>query len=84
VYLELQLKKTRHFALKREPATGETGLIRSCLYISDVSPDDRYLVVIGFGESLCNIAWALVLIMVAMIITTVGTWRISRRPAEIK
>lgn len=58
-----------------------TGLIRSCLYISDVSPDDRYLVVIGFGESLHNIAWALVLIMVAMIITTVGTWRVSRKPA---
>jgi hypothetical protein len=38
-------------------------------------------VVIGFGESLHNIAWALVLIMVAMLITTVGTWRISRKPA---
>ena len=58
-----------------------TGLIRSCLYISDVSPGDRYVVVIGFGESLCNVAWALVLIMVAMIITTIGTWRISRKPA---
>jgi len=58
-----------------------TGLIRSCLYISDVAADDRYLVIIGLGESLCNVAWALVLIMVAMIITTIGTWRISKKPA---
>jgi hypothetical protein len=58
-----------------------TGLIRSCLYISDVAADDRYLVVIGFGESLVNIAWALGLIMTAMVVATVGTWRISQKPA---
>jgi hypothetical protein len=58
-----------------------TGLIRSCLFISNVTADERFLVIIGFGESLVNIAWALGLIMTAMVIATVGTWRISQKPA---
>jgi hypothetical protein len=58
-----------------------TGLIRSCLAISTVSADKRFIVVIGFGESLVNIAWALGLIMTAMIIASVGTWRIAQKPA---
>jgi hypothetical protein len=58
-----------------------TGLIRSCLAISEVPADDRYIVVIGFGESLSNVVLALVLIMPALIITSVGIWRVARKPA---
>ena len=58
-----------------------TGLIRSCLFLSDAAADERYFVVIGVGESLVNIAWALGLIMMAMIIASVGTWRIAHKPA---
>jgi uncharacterized protein YacL len=58
-----------------------TGLIRSCIYISDVPADDRFLVIIGFGESLHNVALALVLIMLALMISSVGVWRQAHRPA---
>lgn len=60
-----------------------TGLIRSCLFISNVTAEERFLVIIGFGESLVNIAWALGLIMMAMIIAAVGTWRIAQKPAVV-
>jgi len=56
-----------------------TGLIRSCLVVSNVPPDERYIVIIGFGESLVNVAWALVLIMLALIVTTIGTWRVAHQ-----
>lgn len=52
-----------------------TSLIRSCLFVGSAVPDDRHLVLVEFGESLFNVAWALVLIMIAPIAVSVGAWR---------
>lgn len=55
-----------------------TGVIKSFMYIGQVGPDERYIALIGVAESLCNVVFALVLIMLAVIASTVGAWRIAR------
>lgn len=55
-----------------------TGLINSCLAIQSVTPDLRYIVVIGLGESLANVSLALALLVVASLGVLAGTIRYSR------
>jgi hypothetical protein len=56
-----------------------TGLIKTTTHL-DGAPD-KSIALIGLGESLVNVAFALCLIMVAVIAATVGTWRLSRATA---
>lgn len=58
-----------------------TGLIATATYIGGVKTEEVPLItVIGAGESLHNIALALVLMMLAAIAATVGAFRTSRDP----
>jgi hypothetical protein len=52
-----------------------TGMIKSCSAIGTAPPDERYVTVIGLGESLHNIALALVLCLLAAMATAVGALR---------
>ncbi len=54
-----------------------TGLITTFRYIGQVRPDQRYLAIIGIGESLENVAFALVFAVLASLIVSVGAWRIA-------
>ena len=59
------------------------GLINSFRILEKVGPDERYLPVIGVGESLYNVAFALVLLMLAAIAAGIGGLRISlKSPSE--
>jgi hypothetical protein len=49
-----------------------TGMIRTCMH---VPKEELYLIAIGFGESLNNIALAIGLAILARIIVTVGAAR---------
>ena len=63
-------------------ATGfVTGLIKSLDFLNRAAPDDRFLALVGLGESLHNIALALVLVMLAALAAVVGTWRLARSVA---
>lgn len=55
-----------------------TGVINSFIHIGQVGPDQRYVALIGVAESLYNMVFALVLIMLAVIASAVGAWRIAR------
>jgi len=55
-----------------------TGLIATFRYIGHVGPDRRYLAIIGIGESLENVAFALVFAVLASLIASVGAWRIAQ------
>jgi hypothetical protein len=54
-----------------------TGLIKSLTAIYQVTPDERFVWLIGLGESLNNVALALTLIMLAALVTSVGTLRLA-------
>ena len=54
-----------------------TGLITTFRYIGQVGPDRRYLAIIGIGESLENVAFALIFAVLASLIASVGAWRIA-------
>jgi hypothetical protein len=54
------------------------GLSQSFLYIGDVKPEQRFLSIIGAGESLVNVSFAFALVAAAAIAVTVGTWRVAR------
>jgi hypothetical protein len=55
-----------------------TGLTHSLEYLDRVTPDQRYIWLIGLGESLYNVNFALVFLMLAVIAATVGAWRFTR------
>jgi hypothetical protein len=58
-----------------------TGLIATATYISQVETAQVPLItVVGAGESLHNIALALILMMFAAIAATIGAFRSSRDP----
>ncbi|MCC6750055.1 MAG: hypothetical protein IT371_20485 [Deltaproteobacteria bacterium] len=57
------------------------GLVNSLLHLGKVNPDDRYIWLIGLGESLYNVVFALVFLMLAAIAASVGAWRLARSPA---
>ncbi len=54
-----------------------TGLITTFRYVGQVGPDHRYLAIIGIGESLENVAFALVFAVLASLIASIGAWRIA-------
>ncbi|MBN2498251.1 MAG: hypothetical protein JXR96_26910 [Deltaproteobacteria bacterium] len=58
-----------------------TGMIRTLLYVGQVGPDERYLALIGLAESLHNVAFALVFVMLAAIAAGIGTARSARSRA---
>jgi hypothetical protein len=55
-----------------------TGLIKSLRALPQVGPERRWIWMVGLGESLQNVAFALALVAVATLAITVGTWRLSR------
>lgn len=55
-----------------------TGLITTFRYIGQVGPDRRYLAIIGIGESLENVAFALIFAVLASLVASVGAWRIAQ------
>jgi hypothetical protein len=55
-----------------------TGLIRSLNGLPEVGADRRWIWMVGLGESLVNVAFALALMALATLAMVVGTWRLSR------
>jgi hypothetical protein len=58
-----------------------TGLIKSLGGLPNVDAERRWIWMLGFGESLVNVAFALALVAVATLAMVVGTWRLTRRLA---
>lgn len=54
-----------------------TGLIKSLGVLHEVKPDERFIWLIGLGESLNNIGLALMLVVLAALLASVGTLRIA-------
>lgn len=55
-----------------------TGLIKSVSVLGKVEPDQRWIWLLGMGESLNNIALALALVTLSAIAASVGAYRLSR------
>lgn len=55
-----------------------TGLMATFRYIGGVPASQRYVALIGIGESLTNVAFALVFVVLSALAASVGAWRISR------
>ncbi|WP_234023831.1 hypothetical protein [Sorangium cellulosum] len=55
-----------------------TGTIKSFMATGAVTPDERWIWMIGLGESLNNVALALVLLTLASLAATVGAYRFSQ------
>jgi hypothetical protein len=58
-----------------------TGVIKSLGSLDMVPADRRWIWMLGFGESLVNVAFALALVAVATLATVIGAWKISRQSA---
>ena len=54
-----------------------TGLIKSLHALPQVGPDQRWIWLVGLGESLQNVAFAMALVGVAALAAILGTWRLS-------
>ncbi|HEU4534323.1 MAG TPA: hypothetical protein VFS00_09405 [Polyangiaceae bacterium] len=52
------------------------GMIRACAAIGQVGPDERFVTVIGLGESLYNVALSLVMCLLATMAAAVGATRV--------
>ncbi|HEU4409046.1 MAG TPA: hypothetical protein VFS43_27550 [Polyangiaceae bacterium] len=52
------------------------GVIKSCAAIGQVGPDERFVTVIGLGESLHNVALALTMCLLAAAAAAVGAARV--------
>jgi hypothetical protein len=61
-----------------------TGLIASCFAIDRVAADQRHIVVLGLGESLTNVAFALAFVLVAAVAASLGGWRLARDEAPAR
>jgi hypothetical protein len=57
-----------------------TGVTKSLVALGGVGPDQRFIYLIGLGESLYNVVWALVLVMLATIAVAIGALRLARTP----
>jgi ABC-type Fe3+ transport system permease subunit len=55
-----------------------SGLITSLSVLQRVPADERYITLIGLGESLHNVAFALLLVVPAAIAASIGTWKLSQ------
>lgn len=59
-----------------------TGLIKSLGAIHQVPADQRFIWLIGLGESLNNVALALTLVMLGALAISVGALRLALAPAS--
>jgi hypothetical protein len=55
-----------------------TGLIKSTMALGGVSPDQRWIWVLGMGEALNNLALALALVVVGALAASIGALRLAR------
>src|SRR5512132_66535 len=55
-----------------------TGLIKSLQAITEVPAEDRFIWLVGLGESLNNVALALALVLLAALAAFMGTMRLAR------
>ena len=60
-----------------------TGLIATFHAVGQVKPDERYIALIGLGESLNNLSLAFALMTLSMIVVVVGAYRLSRSLATV-
>lgn len=51
------------------------GFVMTLTSMGQVSPEQRFIAMIGLGESMCNVALAFVLVTFAAMVGVVGTWR---------
>jgi hypothetical protein len=58
-----------------------SGVIVTMHAIAHVQPDERWIAMLGVGESLTNLGLAFALMTVSALATTVGAWRLSRQAA---
>ena len=58
-----------------------TGVIKSFSAIGQVQPDERWIWMLGVGESLHNLALALVLVTLGAVFASIGALRLSRMAA---
>lgn len=54
-----------------------TGLVATAHYVANAPPSDRWLFIVGFGESLQNMSLALLLSTIAAALATVGAFRVA-------
>jgi hypothetical protein len=57
------------------------GMIKACSAISEVGPDERFVTVIGLGESLYNVALSLIMCLFATMAAAVGVSRVRSEQA---
>jgi hypothetical protein len=56
-----------------------TGVITTARYVSDVATSNQTLIAVeGVGESLNNVAFALILVVLAAMAVTLGAWKVAR------
>lgn len=56
-----------------------TGLIATFSHMGEVPPDQKWIWMLGIGESLHNVALALMLVIFATLLASVGAYRLSNR-----
>lgn len=60
-----------------------TGVITTARYLGEVAPSNQgYIAIEGVGESLNNVAFALILVVLAAIAVTLGAWKVARGTAS--
>ncbi len=57
------------------------GMIKACAAIGQVGPDERFVTVIGLGESLNNVSLSLALCLLAAMASAIGATRGRPEPA---
>ncbi|WP_437759913.1 hypothetical protein [Sorangium sp. So ce1389] len=55
-----------------------SGTIKSLTLVGAVPPDERWLWIVGLGESLHNVGLALALLILSSLAATVGAYRLSQ------
>jgi uncharacterized membrane protein YqjE len=58
-----------------------TGIITTMKAVAHAAPGDRYIALIGLGESANNLALALLLAVLSMLAVVMGAWKLSRDSA---
>jgi hypothetical protein len=58
-----------------------TGIITTMKAVAHVPASDRYIALVGLGESANNLALALVLAVLSMLAVVLGAWKLSRGAA---
>ena len=54
-----------------------TGVIMTFSHMGEVGPDQKWIAMLGVGESLHNVALALMLVIFATILSSVGAFRLG-------